>query len=407
VTVERLAPGPGPVDPDELVVSLAAAPALEPFADESVACCGALSRALFGLPGVRRHPELVALAHWLRPVSVLGLRQQFSRLAQGDASRAPRGLAFHVTPANVDTMAGYSLALSLLVGNRNVVRISPRAGEQAELTCRALDEVLADDHFAAIRAGTALVRYGHEPEPSEAFSCVCDVRIVWGGDDSVAALRRVPLAPGAKELTFPDRFSFALASAEAWLEAGDAEREFLAEQLYLDSYPFDQRACSSPRLLVWVGSREDADAAGADLFPRLAGVIRKRGYDLPLGAATGKLAFAFGAAADRDLRAVRRLGNELTVLGLHGLHGFDRTHPGAGLFFEAAVPAVSDLAGFVTRKDQTVTAHGVPAGDLAVLAQAGVDRVVPWGEALAFERHWDGYDLLAELTRSVPIRVAA
>jgi hypothetical protein len=31
----------------------------------------------------------------------------------------------------------------------------------------------------------------------------------------------------------------------------------------------------------------------------------------------------------------------------------------------------------------------------------GVDRIVPFGEALTFGRFWDGYDLLAELTRRV------
>jgi acyl-CoA reductase LuxC len=406
VTVERLAPAGAPVEAPDLAEALRHAPALEPFADDAVACCGALSRTLFASTGARRRPELVALAHWLRPASVLALRQQFARLAEPGAARAARGLAFHVTPANVDTVAGYSLALSLLVGNRNVVRISPRAGAQAELLCRALDEVLLDHRFEAIRAGTALVRYGHDADANEAFSRACDLRIVWGGDDTVAALRRVPLAPGAKELAFPDRFSFAVASSDAYLEADDSERDALAERLYLDAYPFDQRACSSPRLLVWVGETHAAEA-GDDLFARLAAVVAFRGYELPLGAVTGKLAFAFGAAADGRVRGVRRLGNELTVLRLADLDDFDRTHPGAGLFFEAKVPAVSYLAPFVTRKDQTVTAYGLPADELAALAAAGVDRVVPWGEALAFERHWDGFDLLGELTRAVPIRVAA
>jgi hypothetical protein len=406
MTVERLAPAGAPVEPDVLAAALAGAPALPPFADEAVAFCGALSRALFGAPGVRGHPEIVALAHWLRPASVLSLRQQFSRLAEAASTRAPRGLAFHVTPANVDTMAGYSLALSLLVGNRNVVRISPRAGDQAALLCRAIDEVLLDPRFAGIRAGTALVRYGHDAKANEALSRACDVRIVWGGDDTVAALRRVPLAPGAKELAFPDRFSFAVASSQAYLEAGDAERDALAERLYLDAYPFDQRACSSPRLIVWVGETHAAEA-GDDLFSRLAAVVAFRGYELPTGTTTAKLAFAFGAAADGQLRGVRRLGNELTVLRLAGLEQFDRAHPGAGLFFEATVPALSVLAPFITSKDQTVTSFGLPATELAELAAAGVDRVVPWGEALAFERHWDGFDLLAELTRTVPIRVAA
>jgi hypothetical protein len=260
------------------------------------------------------------------------------------------------------------------VGNRNVVRISPRAGEQADLFCRALDGVLGGERFAGIRAGTALVRYGHEPELNEAFSRACDLRIVWGDDQTVAAFRQVPLAPAAKELTFPDRFSFALASAAAYLASGEAERASLADQLYRDARPFEERACSSPRLLVWVGSSEAAGAAGRDLFERL-------------GTAAGE--------------------RELEVVGVPDLHRFDRDEQGRGLFFEALVPELPALNEFVTREDQTVTTFGLPADELAELALAGVDRVVPWGQALGFERRWDGFDLLSELTRSVPVRVAA
>jgi hypothetical protein len=32
-----------------------------------------------------------------------------------------------------------------------------------------------------------------------------------------------------------------------------------------------------------------------------------------------------------------------------------------------------------------------------------VDRIVPVGQALQFQRFWDGYDLLQELTRHVYI----
>jgi hypothetical protein len=193
---------PDRVAPDKLASDLAAAPELEPFADDAVACCGALSRKLFELAAPGGHHELMALAHWLRPVSVLSMRRQFDHLSGG---RAPRGLVFHLAPAGSDASAGYSLALSLLVGNRNIARIPPGAGEQADLLCRALDSVLADARFAPIRAGTAVARYEADPQLDEAFAHACEVRIAWGD---------APLA---------------IASAAAYLEGDGGER---AEQLY-------------------------------------------------------------------------------------------------------------------------------------------------------------------------------
>ncbi|MFC6804089.1 acyl-CoA reductase [Deinococcus caeni] len=38
----------------------------------------------------------------------------------------PRGLVFHVPPANVDTIFIYSWLMSVLAGNRNVIRLSSR-----------------------------------------------------------------------------------------------------------------------------------------------------------------------------------------------------------------------------------------------------------------------------------------
>jgi hypothetical protein len=35
----------------------------------------------------------------------------------------------------------------------------------------------------------------------------------------------------------------------------------------------------------------------------------------------------------------------------------------------------------------------------------GIDRIVPFGDALSFGTLWDGYDLLAELTRTISVAV--
>jgi hypothetical protein len=57
----------------------------------------------------------------------------------------------------------------------------------------------------------------------------------------------------------------------------------------------------------------------------------------------------------------------------------------------------------VVRRDQTVTHFGFTAPELTdfarAVAGAGIDRLVPIGEALTFAAVWDGYDLLREFTR--------
>ena len=410
MTVEQLVPRIGPIDVAELLSRLRGAPrrGAGPFDESRIDFSDALSRAIFRHPRSRAFPELIAVAFWLRRAAILRLAIRFAALEDAGSLRVPRGLAFHVPPTNVDTVFAYSLIASLLVGNVNLVRVSPsRPSEQVAVLCEVLREVLAEDRFAGFGDELAVVSYSHEPEPTAMASREADVRLLWGGDDTIGRLRAIPVRAGAHDLTFGDRFSFAILRPEALLEAKHASRYALAERMFNDAYWFDQLACSSPRLLVWVGSRDDAERARRLLFADLSRVIATRGYALAPGAALSKLTFMYGALIDRPIDSVYRAGNELVALSLSDLSRFDRTHPGAGFFFEARVDALADLDGFVSRKDQTMTAHGFTRDELTAFARSlegrGIDRIVQFGDALSFSSLWDGYDLLAELTRTIEV----
>jgi acyl-CoA reductase LuxC len=393
VIVETLVPHRAEAELEEVAATLAVAPSPLPFAPELIDFCHTISRVLFADPRAKRHAELVPLASFLRRASVSALADEFAAMGAADVVNVPRGLAFHVPPSSVDTMFVYSLAVSLLVGNRNVVRLSQRRTDTTDVLVDALNAACAE-HPAVARL-LAVVSYGHELEPSALLSRRADVRVIWGGDATIDTIRTLPLAPHATELLFGDRFSFAVLRGTP-----DAE---LARGLFNDAYWFDQRGCSSPRLVVGVG--DGARAALDHLFDLLHAEVVRRGYQLELGATLAKRAYAYGALADRPVRRYRELGNELTVLELDTLAGFDRTHPGAGLFYAAEVDTLDDLADLVVRKDQTMTVHGFDGPEIASFVRAvngrGIDRIVPFGEALTFGRVWDGYDLLAELTRRV------
>lgn len=412
--VERLVPRPAPVEVSEVLGSLREAPRdrADPFHPARIDFSAAVSRALFDHPAARAYPELLAAAFWLRRAEVSRQAQQFLDLEANGSPRAPRGLAFHLPPTNVDTMFMYPLIASFLVGNLNVVRVSrARFSPQVKLLCEVLDGVLAQEQFAGFGQELAVISYDHEAEPTAALSREADVRLLWGGDQTVARLRAVPLRPTAHELTFGDRFSFAVLRPDAVLEADPQSRSTLAERLFRDAYWFDQLACASPRLLIWVGAEAQVNDARRLLMEELAHVIAARGYELAPGSAIAKLTFTYQALIDRPVERVHRFGDNLLVLTLKDLSDFDRSHPGFGLFFEARVDALSDLVTFVERKDQTVVAHGLSSEELTAFARSlhgrGVDRIVGFGDALSFGRFWDGYDLIAELTRTIHVVEAA
>jgi hypothetical protein len=352
-------------------------------------------------PGsVRRFPELASLGFFLRRAEIK--RRVDGLLGDLTGVRFPRGLVFHVPPANVDTIFVYSWALSALAGNRNVVRISPRAAGAAERALEALNEALAEAH-PAVGQTQRMVTYGHDDAVTAALSAACDLRVIWGGDRSVTEVRRHPLAPRARDLTFPDRTSIAAISVRGWQEASEAARREAAQAFYNDAYWFDQAACASPRVLFWVGDEDAAVGAGEEFFALLRGVLDARAHVTEPSMAVQKRVSAYGAAADGLVRSIRLLGNELAVLDLVEAEIIPSGWLGAGTFLQATVPGFDALAAAVGPKDQTCSYFGFGPHELGMLAAGlgarGIDRVVPFGSALSFSAVWDGYDLLAELTR--------
>src|SRR5262245_7901327 len=77
------------------------------------------ARILLAPATARRYPELASLGFFLRRAEVTKALAAIN--ADDRALRFPRGLVFHVPPANVDTIFVYSWALSALAGNRNIV----------------------------------------------------------------------------------------------------------------------------------------------------------------------------------------------------------------------------------------------------------------------------------------------
>jgi hypothetical protein len=383
----------------------------EPFADDSIAFCDALSKRMLRMPG----PQWTALGFFFREAAVKKMRDELRELERGTtlantrseygSLRAPRGLVFHVTPGNVDTQFLYSWLFSLLVGNANVVRVSSRLPEAAKEACRSLGELTAD--FPRIRASSTIVSYEHDKSITDALSRACDLRVLWGGDASIAALRESPLRADAKEMAFPDRFSFALVAAEPYLAMDDAARTSVARGLQNDIFIFDQMACSSPKVLAWLGTREHAQAARADLWPRLEKLVEAANLRVQTMTALDKLHFAHGELADGKVTSVERFSNELFVLRAGDVARLRSASWGGGLVVETVVSDIEAALGLVQHSDQTLTHAGFTKDEVVALARRartrGLARIVPVGRALAFSRYWDGMDLLSELTRVLSI----
>ncbi|MDG6107412.1 gamma-glutamyl phosphate reductase [Dactylosporangium aurantiacum] len=366
----------------------------------------AFSRRLLKPDLARRHPELGSLGFFLRKGE---LARAVERLGDGVAGqrRAPRGLVLHFPPANVDTIFVYSWALSALAGNHNIVRVSARAAGAAQTVLEALNDVLADAH-PAIAQTQRMVTYDRDDAITGALIGACDLRVLWGGDQSVNELRKHPIRPLARDLAFPDRSSFAAISVAGWQASTPEQRRAAADGFANDLYWFDQAACSSPRDLFWIGSGDAVAAARAEFDELLAEVVARRGWGVDPAMAVEKYVATYGLAATGAATQVTFNGNAVANVSLAGLDDVQRHWLGAGTICHVTIGSLAELAPAIQRKDQTLSQYGFTMSELddfvTTLAGRGIDRIVPFGQALTFAGTWDGFNLLHEFTRIITIQ---
>ena len=383
---------------------------MPPFAAETTDFLAAVSKEILEIPGNMAYPELVSLAFWLRKANLSAYVQEFLRTVGAYELVLPRGTAFHVAPSNVDTIFLYSWALSLLAGNLNVVRLPQSIPVQLAMLLDAIRRVLEDPSWREIAARNVVLSYPREDEINRFLSARADVRMLWGGDQTVLHFRGLPAKPSTQDIVFDDKVSYAMVNAGRYLALSDDAVAANARLFFNDAYQFDQMACSSPRFVYFVGSPEECALASGRFWTALVAELARKSYDPGAAVAVDKLVFGYETAAAGGVGAFP-YGSPSTLPGVMRISAQDvsaqRKSCGGGFFFECFLLQPTDLASLVQPKDQTLTYLGYSRDEMKMiggqLSSKGIQRMVPFGQALAFTPQWDGYVLFNELTRRVTI----
>lgn len=364
-----------------------------PFDKEVVDFTQSLSKRFVRM---RQFPEIVALGYWLRKANIKQMQARFEKNNELKVIRA-RGISFHIAPSNVDTIFVYSWMLSLLAGNKNVIRLSSKS-EVNEVLQVILEEL---PRFEEVAAQTMICTYGHEENVTARLSQVCHTRVVWGGDTTINAIRQIPLAPLANELVFPDRFSLAVLNAERVNELDEEQLDVLLEKFYNDVFWFDQMACSSPRLVGWVGK------APKHFWAQFEQKVIAKQYELLAATQVLKYTTSLQLATEGYVNTIEH-ATYFSRIQLDDVPANVREqHCGGGLFYEYEVKELAELANIIIDKDQTLVYFGFEKTELMELVDhistRGIDRIVPIGQALNFDGVWDGQNFLVSFTREISI----
>ncbi len=375
-----------------------ASSAKPPFDEEIIEFLNNVSRILMKDTRSKLYSDVITLAFWLRKASVQSLKERYDDrrdkvILQG------RGVVFHIAPSNVPVNFAYSLFVGMLTGNINIVRVPSKDFEQIRIITDAINNALNSDEN--LRNYVALVRYERDKLINDAFSSICDARIIWGGDATIDEIRKSSLPPRSIEIAFADRFSLAVIDSDLYIKSSD--KIAVARDFYNDTYFSDQNACTSPRIVIWIGGKKDE---AKELFWDELYKIVKEKYVLQPIQSVNKLTSSYLSAVYLPgVKIIRKYDNLLFRINVISItNNIMEMKDNSGFFFEYDCDDVMDLKTLCDDKRcQTIGLYGDTQLLMPLLKSGikGVDRVIPIGKTMDFDMIWDGYNLVSQLTRII------
>ncbi len=376
-------------------------PPLEPFAEEMMDFLGTLSGWLLkGRDASGQTPEAAAFAFWCRRAHLKQMRERYGAAGK---PRLGRGVSLHFAPSNMPALFAFTMAAGALAGNSVIVRLPQKKTEQEEQIVSGIRRLL-EEEYADLKGRFVFCRYPHDQAVTDRLCSLCDVRVIWGSDASVTEIRRSPLPPRAVDLPFASRGSAAAFLAETVCRTENLDG--LAREFYNDTYRNDQNACSSPQMIFWLGTKTQAEMAAERFWQAVSELLKERQYPVPASVAVRKLDASLRLAAEFDGVQILHDENRLVRVQVPVLREamWDDTVPG-GFFIESCGEDLQDMSGILSGHCQTLCVCGLnpeeTANRLAGWRVSGVDRVVPVGHALDFSLTWDGFDLIASMSREI------
>lgn len=383
---------------------------LPAFSEHSYDFIDSLSSKLLRTPEFKVYPEMIALGFWLRKANIRGLVNARAVTVNANFKSVvlPRGLVFHIAPSNVDTIFIYSLVISLLMGNKNIVRLSSKVSEQQQLLLNVFNEVLNENSHNPVVRNLLIITYPHSDEISKTLSAFSDARMLWGGDATVSLFSGYPTKPTANDIKFANKYSVSLLDSNTVDRLDDEGLLQLAKLFVNDTYLFGQQACSSPRTVFWLGAQSNLKLIKTKFWSAVQKVVSSFDHGLTAADFVEKVVFCSKVSLNGSFIVEPSDNMLLTILDTDLNSSIPSTsHCGRGTFVNVSVSDLAELNAIANRSVQTLTYFGVDKGIFEMWLSKGVhgfDRIVPVGKGLDFDFIWDGVDLFTSLSRIVTVK---
>jgi len=349
------------------------------FSDKVIDYLDSLSRELNKNIQTRLYPDVATFAFFCRRANLLQLKKKHYN---DDSIKLGRGIVFHIAPSNVPINFAYSLIVGMLSGNSNIVRVPSKYFDQVKIIVDTIISLSIKNKHETVSKRILLVQYDRSNNATANFSSICDVRVIWGGDETIGQIRKNILQPRSFDITFADRYSMCAINADMFIN--EKEYQKIVNGFYNDTYLFDQNACTSPQLVVWVGTEENVKKSQSIFWDNLHNLVKDK-YSIQPVLAVDKITNLYNHAIQMPgIKLVGTDDNLLWRIKLDDLSSdIDKFNCNAGYFSEYHASSLLEISKIINRKYQTLAYYGFSKKELAGFIDepkpSGIDRIVPIG----------------------------
>jgi hypothetical protein len=359
-----------------------------------------VSQEIFNNKKYSKYTDIITFAFFIRKKNLIKISKDYKNKDR----MIGRGVAYHVAPSNIPTNFAYSLVFGLLSGNNNVVRLPSKNFIQINILCKIFYKILKKKKYLELRKRICLIKYERSDEISSELSKRADIRLIWGGDETINQFQKYATSPRCIDLKFANRYSISIIDANKLVKLSNNNLKNIVNRFYNDSYTMDQKGCSSPQALIWIG--KDKKKIKDKFFNTLSEIADKK-YNIDLAVTNNKIASLSLAAIKSEINFISEHKNfNLVRIKLKKISKkIEKIHPHFGTFVEIDINKLDELNKIISKKLQTISFYGIDKKKIYELVfkygVLGVDRIVPIGRSLDMDIEWDGYDLIAALSRIV------
>lgn len=373
----------------------------QPFSEDVCLFLNEVSKVLIKDKNAKLYPDVITFAYFIRKSNLENLKLHYSNRID---DKLGKGLIFHIAPSNVPINFAYTLVAGLLSGCASVVKTSSKDFEQTKIICEAFRKVTEYDKYKEIGKYITVISYDRENNLTKELSKICDIRVIWGGDNTINEIRKNELSPRAFDVTFANRYSICVINAVNYL---NCDSEKVVKDFYNDTYLYDQNACSSPHLIYWVGKKSDIEKSSKKFWDSLYDFIKDK-YEIKPIVAMDKLMTSCRFSINKDNIDIINYGNFINIVNIDKLENDLIEYSCAGgSFVQYKSESIEELKNIVDNKYQTMSYLGIKSEELKQFVidngLKGIDRIVPIGKTVDFNLVWDGYDLIEVFSRKVNV----